>query len=74
MFQYLLAILLLALCCASDSAASSAVVLDAGFDAHVQQLLDVLHVPGLSLAVVRRESFESKVRLNIHCIFWTLHD
>ena len=41
---------------------SSTVVLDASFDAYVQQLLELLHVPGLSIAVVRRDSIESKVR------------
>jgi len=75
MSRHLFAILLLALCCVRGSAASGAVVLDAGFDAFVQQLLDVLHVPGLSLAVVRRDTFESKVRIDIHWVFfWTLHD
>jgi len=67
MFRYLFAILIFALCCVCGSAESGAVVFDAGFDAFVEQLLDVLHVPGLSLAVVRKDTFESKVRPNMHC-------
>ncbi|THY55074.1 hypothetical protein D6C98_04297 [Aureobasidium pullulans] len=44
----------------SPSTATGAVVLDATFDVFVQQLCDALHVPGLSLAVVHRDSIESK--------------
>jgi hypothetical protein len=43
-------------------------LLDAGLDAYVQQICDDLHVPGLSLAVVRRDSFESKVGPDIYCV------
>lgn len=74
MIRYLFATVCYAFCFVCSLAESDTSVLDAGFDAFVEQLLDVLHVPGLSLAVVRSDSFESKVRLNIHCIFWTLHD
>jgi hypothetical protein len=52
-------------------AISGAVVLDAGLDTYVQQICDDLHVPGLSLAVVRRDSFESKVRPNDFSIHWS---
>lgn len=69
MSRYLsVVVLFFALCCICSSAESGAVVLDAGFDAFVQQLLDVLHVPGLSLAVIRSDTFESKVRCNVHCV------
>ena len=65
MSRYFVVVLLLALPFVCGSVGSGAVVLDAGFDAFVQQLLDVLRVPGLSLAVVRRDSFESKVEPQI---------
>lgn len=68
MSRYLSVVALVALYCVCGSADSDTVVLDAGFDAFVQQLLDVLHVPGLSLAVVRRDTFESKVRFTVHCV------
>lgn len=45
------------------SAESGAIVLDAEFDKFVLQLCDALHVPGLSLAVIDKHSFKSKV----HC-------
>lgn len=65
MSRYFVIVLLFALPFVCGSAGSSAVVLDASFDAFVQQQLDVLRVPGLSLAVVRKDSFESKVKTHI---------
>jgi hypothetical protein len=43
-------------------------LLDAGLDAYVQQICDDLHVPGLSLAAIRKDSFESKVGPDIYCV------
>lgn len=57
---------LFVLCFFHGLARSDATVLDASFDVFVQQLLDVLHVPGLGLAVVRTDSFESKVRPDLY--------
>ncbi|KAK6001313.1 hypothetical protein QM012_002644 [Aureobasidium pullulans] len=42
------------------SSQPSAIVLDAEFDKLVPQICDTLHIPGLSLAVVHKHSFESK--------------
>lgn len=61
MFLDLLVILLFASCFVSASTKPDSVVLDAAFDKFVLQLCDALHVPGISLAVVHRQSFESKV-------------
>jgi hypothetical protein len=65
MSRLCVAISLFALCFGGGRAESDAVILDAKFNAYVQQLCDVLHVPGISVAVVRRDSFESKVRSNL---------
>jgi hypothetical protein len=62
MSRFRVAISLIALCFSSGRAEPDAGFLDSKFDAYVQQLCDVLHVPGISVAVVRRDSFESKVR------------
>jgi hypothetical protein len=62
MSRFCVAVSLIALCFGGGRAESGAVILDTKFDAYVQQLCDVLHVPGISVAVVRRDSFESKVR------------
>jgi hypothetical protein len=71
MSRFSVAISLFALCLACTLAESGAVVLDAGLDAYVQQICDDLHVPGLSLAVVRRDSFESKVKPDIFSLHWS---
>jgi hypothetical protein len=62
MFGFCVILSLFALRFGGGRAGSSSVILDDKFDAYVQQLCDVLHVPGISVAVVRRDSFESKVR------------
>jgi hypothetical protein len=68
MSRFSVAISLFAWCFVCGLAESGAVLLDAGLDAYVQQICDDLHVPGLSLAVVRRDSFESKVGPDIYCV------
>jgi hypothetical protein len=69
MSQYLVTVLILAFRFVCSSADSAATVLDPGFEIFVQQLLDVLHVPGLSLAVVRKDSYKSKVRPDVYRVY-----
>lgn len=61
MFFDLFVTLLFASCFVSASTKPDSVVLDDAFDEFVLQLCDALHVPGISLAVVQKHSFESKV-------------
>jgi hypothetical protein len=68
MSQLFVSISLLAWCFVCVLAVSGAVLLDAGLDAYVQQICDDLHVPGLSLAAIRKDSFESKVGPDIYCV------
>jgi hypothetical protein len=69
MSRFSVAISLFAWCFVSDLAESGAVLLDASLDAYVQQICDDLHVPGLSLAVVRKDSFESKVGPEVYRVY-----
>jgi hypothetical protein len=71
MSRFSVALSLFAGCFVCGLAESGAVVLEAGFDTYVQQICDDLHVPGLSLAVVRKDSFESKVRPKIFSLHWS---
>jgi hypothetical protein len=66
MSRHSVIISLIVWCLLHGLAKSDTPVLDAGFDTFVQQLCNVLHVPGLGLAVVRTDSFESKVRLDLY--------
>lgn len=61
MFLDVFVTLLFASCFVSASTEPGSVALDAAFDKFVLQLCDALHVPGISLAVVHKHSFESKV-------------
>jgi hypothetical protein len=60
---------LFAWCFVCSLAESGTVLLDASLDAYVQQICDDLHVPGLSLAVVRKDSFESKVGPEVYRVY-----
>ena len=61
MFVDLFLSVLFASCFVSASPGSGNVVLDADFDRFVLQLCDTLHIPGISVAVINKHSFESKV-------------
>lgn len=61
MFLKLFSTLLSASCFVSALPEPNDVLLDAGFDKFILQLCDALHIPGISVAVVHKHSFESKV-------------
>ncbi|KAG9604015.1 beta-lactamase/transpeptidase-like protein, partial [Aureobasidium melanogenum] len=58
MFFGLLVTLLFASCFVSAS--PEHIVLDAEFDKFVRQVCDALHIPGISVAVIHKHSFQSK--------------
>jgi hypothetical protein len=53
--------LLFASCFASAPSELDGIVLDAEFDKFVLEVCDTLHIPGISVAVINKHSFQSKV-------------